>query len=96
MRVNRKAEFCIVPVDPISTAFPPGYTHLHQDTVPPVGGDTLVRDMLLLSSLTILMFTLSTVGIRLCGLRQILSEVQEPSRRSQVRPPLLPFCFLVY
>ncbi|KAK0439201.1 hypothetical protein EV421DRAFT_1891840 [Armillaria borealis] len=23
------------------SAFPPGYTHLHQDTVPPVGGDTL-------------------------------------------------------
>jgi alpha-ketoglutarate-dependent taurine dioxygenase len=23
------------------SAFPPGYTHLHQDTVPEVGGDTL-------------------------------------------------------
>jgi alpha-ketoglutarate-dependent taurine dioxygenase len=24
-----------------TTAYPPGYTHLHQDTVPEVGGDTL-------------------------------------------------------
>ncbi|SJL08782.1 related to alpha-ketoglutarate-dependent taurine dioxygenase [Armillaria ostoyae] len=27
--------------DLVHLAFPPGYTHLHQDTVPPVGGDTL-------------------------------------------------------
>jgi alpha-ketoglutarate-dependent taurine dioxygenase len=27
--------------DLVHLAFPPGYTHLHQDTVPEVGGDTL-------------------------------------------------------
>ncbi|KAK8844848.1 hypothetical protein IAR55_006698 [Kwoniella newhampshirensis] len=27
--------------DLVHEAYPPGYTHLHQDTVPPVGGDTL-------------------------------------------------------
>lgn len=27
--------------DLVHEPFPPGYTHLHQDTVPEVGGDTL-------------------------------------------------------
>jgi hypothetical protein len=35
----------------VHLAFPPGYTHLHQDTVPEVGGDTLWVRFLLSSIL---------------------------------------------